>query len=83
MISTKLKGKSGEEIAVQYLKNKGYEIMDLNFTTDIGEIDIIAAHGGYVVFVEVKSRLNEDYGFEVGKAVEVHQVGDRPQQVLR
>ena len=63
MISTKLKGKSGEEIAVQYLKNKGYEIIDLNFTTGIGEIDIIAAHGGYVVFIEVKTRFNEDYGF--------------------
>ena len=60
MISTKLKGKSGEEIAVQYLKNKGYEIMDLNFTTDIGEIDIIVCRGKELVFVEVKKRTNAE-----------------------
>jgi TIGR00252 family protein len=63
MINTRLKGRSGEEIAAEYLKKHGYEILDKNFTTEIGEIDIVAAHGGYIVFVEVKARLNDKYGF--------------------
>lgn len=63
MINTKLKGQSGENIAANYLKKKGYEIIERNFSTDIGEIDIIAAHDGYLVFVEVKSRLNDVHGY--------------------
>ena len=62
MINTRLKGRSGEEIAAEYLKKHGYEILDKNFTTEIGEIDIVAAHGGYIVFVEVKARLNDKAG---------------------
>ena len=53
MINTRLKGRSGEEIAAEYLKRHGYEILDKNFTTEIGEIDIVAAHDGYIVFVGV------------------------------
>lgn len=63
MLNTKLKGRSGEDIAAEFLKRKGYEILERNFTTDIGEIDIIAAGEGYLVFVEVKARLSDKYGF--------------------
>lgn len=63
MINNKIKGKSGEEIAATYLKSKGYEILERNYTTDVGEIDIIAAGDGFLIFVEVKERYNDRYGY--------------------
>lgn len=59
----KVKGSSGEQRAVEYLKREGYEILERNFITDVGEIDIIAVGEGYLVFVEVKARYNTDFGF--------------------
>lgn len=53
-------GKTGEQVAANYLKNKGYSIIEMNFKNDsgrrIGEIDIIAKDGDELVFVEVKTR---------------------------
>lgn len=63
MINNKIKGRCGEEMAAQYLIKKGYIILERNYATDVGEIDIIAAGDGYLVFVEVKERLNENYGY--------------------
>ncbi len=62
MINNKIKGYCGEQIAADYLKEHGYIILERNYTTSVGEIDIIAAGEGYLVFVEVKERLNENYG---------------------
>ena len=50
---TKTKGQIGEEVACKYLKNKKYIIIERNFRTNVGEIDIICADDGYLVFVEV------------------------------
>ena len=55
-------GKAGEEIAKQYLKKKGYKILEQNFTSNIGEIDIIAKHKGVYVFIEVKYRNSDCFG---------------------
>ncbi len=55
-------GKSGEDIAEKFLIEKGYEIIKRNFRFGKGEIDIIAKDGDYLVFVEVKSRKNYNYG---------------------
>lgn len=55
-------GKSGEDIAEQFLIEKGYEIIKRNFRFGKGEIDIIAKDDDYIVFVEVKSRKNYNYG---------------------
>jgi putative endonuclease len=60
--NTKKEGIGGESAAVKFLENKGYKILDLNFSGRRGEIDIVAKDGGYIVFVEVKSRLNEKFG---------------------
>jgi len=55
-------GKKGENIAVEYLKNNGYTILDRNFRTLLGEIDIIASNNGTLVFIEVKTRKNNSFG---------------------
>lgn len=55
-------GKEGEEIATEFLENKGYKMLDRNFLTRHGEIDIIAKDNEEYVFIEVKSRKNKKYG---------------------
>ena len=55
-------GKSSEIIAAEFLKNKGYEIIEMNYKNKIGEIDIIANDGDYIVFVEVKARMSRQFG---------------------
>lgn len=63
MISSKEKGNFGETAAANYLIGNGYKIIDRNFRSRYGEIDIIAEDDGYTVFVEVKTRKNFDMGF--------------------
>lgn len=58
----KLLGKSGEDTAEQFLKEKGYRILERNFSLKMGEIDLIALDGDTVVFVEVKTRRGNGYG---------------------
>lgn len=59
-------GKKKEEQAVLYLKKQGYEILECNYWTHFGEIDIIAREAGYLCFVEVKYRANGRYGAPEG-----------------
>ena len=56
-------GDFGECAAAEYLKSEGYEILARNFRAAHGEIDIVARDGGFLVFVEVKTRSSEKYGF--------------------
>jgi len=60
--STHALGKSGERIALRYLKNKKYKILAQNFRLFRGEIDIIALSLNTLVFVEVKTRKSTDFG---------------------
>lgn len=55
-------GKQGEKMAVGYLRRRLYKVLETNFTTQAGEIDIIARRGSYVVFVEVKYRSDTSKG---------------------
>jgi len=55
-------GISGESAAVAHLRRKGYQIIERNYRSRMGEIDIIARHKGVLVFVEVKARRNRRYG---------------------
>lgn len=55
-------GKQGEEIAVKYLTDKGYEILERNWRNRHKEVDIIAKDGRELVFVEVKTRKSNNYG---------------------
>ena len=52
----KVSGAGGEEKAINYLKDNGFKIIKTNFTTNIGEIDIIAKDKDTFVFCEVKTR---------------------------
>lgn len=56
-------GADYERIACEYLQRQGYEILECNFYSSGGEIDIIAKHDGYLVFVEVKYRRNASKGY--------------------
>lgn len=57
-------GRIGEDVAVQYLEEKSYEIVERNFECKQGEIDIIAKDDKQkeIVFIEVKTRTNRNYG---------------------
>lgn len=55
-------GTKNEIIASNYLKAKGYEILEMNYKNKIGEIDIIAKDRDYIVFVEVKGRYSRKFG---------------------
>lgn len=62
-------GDAGEESAVIFLKKKGYRIVERNFRTRNGEIDIIAIDHSEkektLVFIEVKTRQSNEYGSAV------------------
>lgn len=55
-------GIEGEEVAVRFLKKKGYKIVSRNFKSPVGEMDIIAEDGDTLVFVEVKTRTDDSFG---------------------
>lgn len=55
-------GKSGEDIAADFLRKKNYKIIERNFKKRYGEIDIVALDGETLVFIEVKTRTSYKYG---------------------
>lgn len=59
-------GKVGEDLAVDYLSKKGYMIIDRNFHSSQGEVDIIAKDGAFLVFVEVKNYTVRSLGTPLG-----------------
>lgn len=56
-------GNHGEEFASRILSDMGYEIMERNYWTKIGEIDIIARKDQTLHFIEVKTRTQSSYGY--------------------
>jgi len=59
--NTRSKGRTGEDIAVKYLLNEGFQIIARNYFKRFGEIDIIAVDKGMTVFIEVKCLKNENF----------------------
>ncbi len=55
-------GKKGEDLAAEFLKAAGYDILIRNYRCVFGEIDIIAEESACLVFVEVKARASSRYG---------------------
>jgi putative endonuclease len=56
-------GKTGEGIAVDFLTQNGYRILEVNYRCPIGEIDMVARESGELVFVEVKTRKSSAMGY--------------------
>lgn len=54
-------GLRGERLAGRYLRRRGYRIVERNFSCPLGEIDLIAARRGLVVFCEVKTRGGDGF----------------------
>ena len=61
--SNRATGQLGEEIGESYLKQQGYQIIERNVRSPFGEIDLIASHHGTLVFVEIKTRRDQTFGY--------------------
>ncbi len=63
-MKTKLRqlGDQGEKIAENFLVNKGFEILERNWSCREGELDLVTKKNKELVFVEVKTRKSEKYG---------------------
>ena len=55
-------GKLGEDLATKFISDKGYEIVERNYRYGHGEIDIVAKDRDNLVFIEVKTRHNLEFG---------------------
>lgn len=62
MDSRRSLGDQGEDLAAAALKKQGYKILARNYRTPLGEIDLVARHGGALVFIEVKTRRSRRFG---------------------
>ncbi|MDD3725765.1 MAG: YraN family protein [Candidatus Ratteibacteria bacterium] len=62
-MNNRVKGITGEKLAVKFLKKRGYRILCRNFRAKTGEIDIIAREGRCIVFLEVKLREGTSFGY--------------------
>jgi len=55
-------GKDGEDLAEDFLRKKGYKIIQRNYRCKLGEIDIIAEHSKVIAFIEVRTKQTEGFG---------------------
>ena len=55
-------GLHGEQLACDELERRGYVIIARRYRTRAGELDVVARHGDYMVFVEVKARRDRSFG---------------------
>ena len=56
-------GKAGEKLALRKLKKLGYKCIEKNYRCALGEIDLIAKDGDYLVFIEIKTRKGNSIGY--------------------
>ena len=73
-------GTFGEAEAIRHLWRAGYVVLDRNFRSRFGELDVVAERGGCLVFCEVKTRLGPARG-ELGPLAGVN--GDKQRRVRR
>jgi putative endonuclease len=59
---TRRAGKEAEDYASKFLSSKGYKVIEKNFRSRFGEIDVIAIKNNQLIFVEVKARWSTKYG---------------------
>lgn len=63
VINKRAVGSQYEKLATAYLIEEGYQILCNNYYCKFGEIDIIAKHHEYIVFIEVKYRKTKQFGY--------------------
>jgi len=73
-------GALGEQLACEHLGARGYELLDRNFRTRYGEIDLVARDRRFLVFCEVKTRVGRE---RAGAFTPLDSVGPRKQRQLR
>ena len=56
------KGKGGENMALNFLLKKGFQLIEMNYKNKIGEIDLIMIDKDWAVFVEVKLKVGDKFG---------------------
>ena len=71
-------GEKGERMAEKHLISRGYKIIEKNFTTPFGEIDIIAKKNKLLTFFEVKTRISTKYGSPLSSIT-----GDKKKHILK
>ena len=64
-------GDSGEQFAAEMLEASGFYILERNYRTKVGEIDIIACRDGVLHFVEVKTRTGTSCGYPAEAVTEI------------
>ena len=62
-MNTRERGKWGEALALEHLKNKGYILVAEGWRSRFGEIDLIVKNSEYIVFVEVKLGKNANFAY--------------------
>jgi putative endonuclease len=60
-VKAKPLGRKGENLAASYLREQGWEILERNYRTKLGEIDLVCRDRDSIVFVEVKTRASADF----------------------
>lgn len=56
------KGARGEELAAKFLQKKGFKILEKNWRTKFGEIDLVCTKNNILIFVEVKLKIGDTFG---------------------
>ena len=74
------RGELGERVAARHLRARGYEIVDRNFRTRLGELDLVAADATCLVFCEVKTRVASG---KAGPARGIDAIGPAKRRRLR
>ena len=69
----KIAGNAGEDFAAKMLEDNGYTILERNFRTRMGEIDIIAIKDSVLHIIEVKTRTGDEYGYPADAVTETKQ----------
>jgi putative endonuclease len=61
-LANRARGKWGEDLAARWYVTHGYEVVDRNWRSTTGELDLVACAGSVVVFCEIKTRASDRFG---------------------
>jgi putative endonuclease len=61
-LANRARGKWGEDLAARWYVAHGYEVVDRNWRSTTGELDLVASNGSVLVFCEIKTRASDRFG---------------------